>query len=126
MEDGKPPMKLRPSPRHLPSAIFHLRLLLLATLTAGCARAHQPSLEHPYPGITYRQEVRKDPAQRLFWASIDLADPHVSLHVARGGPDPDGDGKWQTTLMPPTQIAKIEGFELTVNGYFFLVQKYEW
>ncbi len=97
--------------------------LLLLTLTAGCARAEAPADEHPYPGITYRQEVRKDPAQRLFWASIDLADPHVSLHCAAGGPDPDGDGKWQTTLMPPTQIARREGFELTVNGDFFVVKK---
>src|SRR5258708_5553293 len=121
MEDGKAPMKPRTFPRHLPSAIFHLRLLLLSTLTACFARAEAPADQHPYPGITYHQEVRKDPAQRLFWASIDLSDPHVSLHCAAGGPDPDGDGKWQTTLMPPTQIAKREGFELTVNGDFFVV-----
>jgi hypothetical protein len=98
--------------------------IVAASLIGGCARAEAP-LEHPYPGVTYRAEVRKDPAQRLFWANIDLADPHVSLHVARGGDDPDGEGKWQTTLMPPTQIAQREGFELTVNGDFFIVKKEE-
>jgi hypothetical protein len=110
----------------LSKSIFHPRLLLSAALLTGCAKADAPSAaEHPYPGITIRQEVRKDPAQRLFWATIDLADPHVSLHVSRAGPDPDGDGKWQTTLMPPSQIAKREGFELTVNGDFFFVKKEE-
>jgi hypothetical protein len=101
-------------------------VVVIATLvTGGCARADAPqAAEHPYPGVTYRAEVRKDPAaQRLFWAYVDLADSHVSLHVSRAGADPDGDGKWQTTLMPPTQIAKREGFELTVNGDFFVVKK---
>jgi exopolysaccharide biosynthesis protein len=93
-------------------------------ITCGCSRADTPP-EHPYAGITYHQEARKDPAQRLYWANIDLSDPHVSLHVAPGGPDPDGDGKWQTTLMPPSQIAQREGFELTVNGDFFTVKKDE-
>jgi hypothetical protein len=123
MEDGN--MK-SPHFIHLLSAIFHPRFLLSAALLTGCAKADAPpAAEHPYPGITLRQEVRKDPAQQLFWATIDLADPHVSLHVARGGPGPDGDGKWQTTLMPPSQIAKREGFELTVNGDFFVVKKEE-
>lgn len=81
--------------------------------------ATAPAVERPYPGVTYRQEVRKDPAQRLFWATVDLSEPKVSLHVSAGGPDPDGPGKWQTTLMTPTSIAKREGFELTVNGDFF-------
>jgi hypothetical protein len=95
-----------------------------ALLTCGCARAEAP-IERPYAGVTYRAEVRKDPAQRLFWANVDLAEPRVSLHVSAGGADPDGDGKWQTTLMPPTRIAQREGFELTVNGDFFTVKKEE-
>src|SRR3954452_6375576 len=125
MEDGKDTMN---APRfiHLLSSIFHPRFLLILTL-AGCAKADAPpAAEHPYPGITLRQEVRKDPdAQRLFWATIDLADPHVSLHVSRAGPDPDGEGKWPTPLMPPRQNAQREGFELTVNGDFFVVKKEE-
>src|SRR5436190_31816 len=126
MEDGNNTIK-SPHFIHLLSAILHPRFLLSAALLTGCAKADAPpAAEHPYPGITLRQEVRKDPdAQRLFWANIDLADPHVSFHVSRAGPDPDGDGKWQTTLMPPSQIAQREGFELTVNGDFFVVKKDE-
>ena len=97
---------------------------LLHLVPTGCSRADAPpAAEHPYPGITFRKEVRADPAQRLYWATIDLTDPRVTLHVARGGDDPDGDGKWQTTLMPPTQVAAREGFELTINGDFFEILK---
>lgn len=114
-------MRTRPSFRRL--------LLPLLIIASGCARAADapppPAAEHPYPGVTYHAEVRKDPAERLYWANIDLTDPHVSLHVAQAGPDPDGDGKWQTTLMPPSQVAQREGFELTVNGDFFVVKKDE-
>jgi len=56
---------------------------------------------------------------RWFVAEVDLADPRVRLRVAPGGPDPDGPGPWQTTLMPPTQIAARENFDLVVNGDFF-------
>jgi hypothetical protein len=91
----------------------------------GIARADAPAVEHPYPGIACHTEVRKNPAERLYWATIDLTDPHVSLHVSPAGPDPDGDGKWQTSLMPPTAVARREGFELTVNGDFFVVPKPE-
>ena len=38
--------------------------------------------------------------------------------MAPGGPDPDGPGKWQTTLMRPTKIADREKFVLVVNGFF--------
>src|SRR5882724_5464193 len=104
MEDGKRFMPAR-FIVHLLSSILHPRFLLSTLLLAGCARADAPAaVEHPYAGVTYRAEVRKDPAQRLFWANVDLAEPWVSLHVSAGGADPDGDGKWQTTLMPPTRI----------------------
>jgi exopolysaccharide biosynthesis protein len=46
-------------------------------------------------------------------------DPHVTVHVARGGPDPDGDGPWLTTLLPTSEIAEREKFEVAVNGDFF-------
>jgi exopolysaccharide biosynthesis protein len=94
-------------------------------LANGCARAEAPAVARPHAGVTFRQEVRTEPAQRLCWATVDLDEPRVSLHVAQGGPDPDGDGKWQTTLMPPTAIAKREGFELAVNGDFFSVKRAE-
>ncbi len=52
-------------------------------------------------------------------AEIDLTDPKVRVLVSPGGPDPDGDGPWQTTLMPPTRIAARDSMELVVNGDFF-------
>jgi exopolysaccharide biosynthesis protein len=58
---------------------------------------------------------------QLHFAVIDLTNPKVSLHVSPAGPDPDGEGKWQTMLMPPSDIAKREGFELAVNGDFFVI-----
>ena len=54
---------------------------------------------------------------------IDLSDPHVSVRVSPGGPDPDGEGKFQTTLMPTSAIAQRERFDLAVNGDFFQAQK---
>jgi exopolysaccharide biosynthesis protein len=56
---------------------------------------------------------------QLFVAKINLANPKVLVRVAPGGPDPDGPGPWQTTLMQPTHIAAREGFDLVVNGDFF-------
>src|SRR5262249_44396074 len=74
---------------------------------------------HPFPGITLYGEMRSEPPTRLFVAEIELRNPRVRLRVAPGGPDPDGPGPWQTTLMRPTWIAAREGFDLVVNGDFF-------
>lgn len=73
----------------------------------------------PFPGIAIYSETRTDPPTRLFVAEVDLTNPKVHLHVSRGGADPDGPGKWQTTLMRPTKIAAREKFALVVNGDFF-------
>jgi hypothetical protein len=97
---------------------------LLLMLLAPSARADFPN-EKPYTAITYHSETRKDPANKLFWVEIDLADPHVSIRVSPGGPDPDGEGKFQTTLMPTSAIAQREHFDLAVNGDFFQAQKNE-
>ena len=58
---------------------------------------------------------------RLFIATIDLTNPKVHIRVSPGGPDPDGPGHWETTLMRPTAVAAREGFDLVVNGDFFAV-----
>jgi exopolysaccharide biosynthesis protein len=55
-------------------------------------------------------------------AVVDLKNPKVKLHVSRGGPDPDGDGKWETTLMEPTKVADRENFDLVINGDFFIAK----
>lgn len=52
-------------------------------------------------------------------ADIDLTNPNVRIRVSAGGPDPDGTGPWQTTLMPPARIAARDGVDLVVNGDFF-------
>ncbi|HEV8378222.1 MAG TPA: phosphodiester glycosidase family protein [Tepidisphaeraceae bacterium] len=96
--------------------------LLLLLIFVRDARADFPT-EKPYPGITFHSETRKDPAMKLFWVEIDLSDPHVSVRVSPGGPDPDGQGKFQTTLMPTSAIAQRERFDLAVNGDFFQAQK---
>jgi exopolysaccharide biosynthesis protein len=55
----------------------------------------------------------------MFVAEIDLTNPSVQIKVSPAGPDPDGSGPWQTSLMRPTQIAGRDGFDLVVNGDFF-------
>jgi exopolysaccharide biosynthesis protein len=74
------------------------------------------------PGIVCYSEVSTNPPQRLFVAQVDLTNPHLHLRVAPGGPDPDGDGEWVTTLMEPTKVADREHFLLVVNGDFFLAK----
>ena len=93
-------------------------------IVAEFARGDFPP-DKPYPGITYHSETRKDPAMKLFWVEIDLSDPHVTLRVSPGGPDPDGEGRFQTTLMPTSAIAQREHFDLAVNGDFFQAQRPE-
>ena len=76
----------------------------------------------PVPGIYIHSETRTNPPTRLFVAEVDLTNPKLTLHVAPGGPDPDGPGKWQTTLMEPTKIAAREKFNFVINGDFFIAQ----
>jgi exopolysaccharide biosynthesis protein len=71
------------------------------------------------PGIVISLEVRANPPERLWVAQIDLTEKHIHLRVDRGGPDPDGAGQWQTTLLEPTKIAERDRFDLVINGDFF-------
>lgn len=73
----------------------------------------------PYKPVRYQLEQRADPPQKIHVVAIDLRDPGVSVHVSRGGNDPDGEGEWQTTLQQPSRIAQREGYEITINGDFF-------
>ena len=87
---------------------------------SSIARAEIP--QHPYPSVVYTFEKRETPEpQKIFVARIDLTDPNVNVRVSRGGPDPDGDGKWETTLMRPTKVADREGFDVVINGDFSLI-----
>lgn len=75
--------------------------------------------ERPYRGVVYEHDVRQDPPENLFAVIIDLEAARAQVDVAPGGPDPDGDGKWQTVLVPVPKIAANQGFDIAVNGDFF-------
>jgi hypothetical protein len=87
-------------------------------VVCSVAAAEFPTSQ-PFDGVTYRAETRTEPPMRLFIAEVDVTNPRVHVRVAPGGPDPDGAGPWETTLMPPTRIATRESFDLVVNGDFF-------
>lgn len=103
-----------------------LQWLLCFTCLAVSASAEpsatQPSDEHSYPYRIIR-ETRDDPPQRIFIAKIDLTSPQVQVRVVPGGDDPDGQGPWQTTLLPTSEIARRENFDLAVNASFFSVRE---
>lgn len=81
-----------------------------------CAAA--PVSNSPSP-VTYQHIVRRDPNYSIHIVRVDLADPRLAIHIARGGPDPDGDGPWLTTLLPTSEIAEREHYDVAINGDFF-------
>lgn len=100
-----------------PALLFAIALVRVAGFTIACGA--ELSTNHPLPGLVYYTETRQAPPMRLFIAEVALTNSNVRVRVAAGGPDPDGPGKWQTTLMTPTRVAAREGFDLVVNGDFF-------
>jgi hypothetical protein len=84
----------------------------------GRAHAEFPS-SHPYLPIRYEHRVGTNPARNIFIARVDLTYPSVDVRVSKGGPDPDGEGEWQSTLQAPSVIAEREHFDLAVNADFF-------
>ena len=97
--------------------------LVVGFLGASISVAEVSVTTRPFPGIAIYSETRTNPLQRLFVAEIDLTNPKVRLRVAPGGADPDGAGRWETTLMQPTKIALREKFDLVVNGDFYEVPR---
>jgi exopolysaccharide biosynthesis protein len=100
-----------------PSRFIRLFTALLA-LAGGIALAEFPTTQ-PYPGVTYSHEERSEPAMRIFAVTVELRG--ASAQVAPSGPDPDGDGKWQTVLDETADVAQREQFDIAVNGDFFSV-----
>lgn len=84
---------------------------MVAMVCASGLQAQEP--------VSVSTITRTSPQQRLFVARINLADPRVSLHVASGGPDPDGPGPWETVLRPPSAIARDQNFTVTINTVYF-------
>ena len=76
------------------------------------------------PGVWVHSETYASTnlPERFWVAVVDLKNPKLKLRVSRGGDDPDGDGKWETTLMEPTKIADREKFDLVINGDYFLAR----
>src|SRR5690242_5880575 len=99
--------------------MLQFRTILFALLLPAATAHAEIATTRPYKPLTYQHETRDNPAQDIYVMSIDLTDPSVRIRVVRAGPDPDGDGPMHTTLMPPTQIATREGFDLVINGDFF-------
>jgi hypothetical protein len=103
----------------MPGRNLTCRLMLLALLlTPALARAEFPTSQ-PYTGVRYWHETRSEPAMSLYVVQIDLTNPDVKLRVSPAGADPDGEGEWQTVLMPPSKIAEREKFDVCVNASFF-------
>src|SRR5262245_54633703 len=99
--------------------MIHSMRLMLALLIGQVALGLEYPTTRPYEGITYRLEVRSEPPLHLFVAEIDLTNPRIHLRVSPGGPDPDGKGEWETSLMKPSKVSRREDFDLAVNGDFF-------
>lgn len=72
--------------------------------------------------VTYQHIVRRDPNFSIHVVTIDLSDPRVSARVSRGGPQPAGETEWDTTLLPPSEIADREHFDIAINGDFFIAK----
>jgi hypothetical protein len=94
-------------------------VLCVVAGAASLARGESFPSTQPYKPVVYQYAEMSDPPQRIYAIAIDLTNPDVKVRVSRGGADPDGNGKWTTTLQQPSRIAEREGFEVTINGDFF-------
>ncbi|HSY18403.1 MAG TPA: phosphodiester glycosidase family protein [Candidatus Acidoferrales bacterium] len=103
--------------------IFSNSLFVFAVLAfVSRAGAEVTATNEVLPGVRIYSETRTNPPTHLFVAEVDLKNPKLHLRVSRGGPDPDGPGIWQTTLLQPTKIAGREKFDFVMNGDFFIAK----
>jgi exopolysaccharide biosynthesis protein len=105
-----------------------LIIACLAVLAAiGIYWYHRPhsvppapfTIQRPYSGFLYRELIKSNPDQRVYIMRVALNHPEIHIRVVPAGPDPDGDGKWQTTLQTVSSVARRENFAVAVNGDFF-------
>jgi len=92
-------------------------LVWWAVLAAATAGAEVPGAGGA--PVTYRHIVRRSPNFSIHVVTVDLADPRVTVRVAPGGPAPTNGPAWVTTLLPPSEIAAREHFDVAINGDFF-------
>ncbi len=110
-------------PVFMPMKLLVVFFVSLTVLAGMCLSAGAQTVTNcQLPGIVCYSEILTNPPQQLTVARVDLTNPRLHLRVAPGGPDPDGSGEWETTLMEPTHIAARENFSLVVNGDFFLAK----
>ncbi|HUS20300.1 MAG TPA: phosphodiester glycosidase family protein [Terriglobales bacterium] len=97
-----------------------IHLTVFAVL-AGVALNGQVTVQRPWRGVVYTAEKRTNPPEEIHAVTVDLN--KVRVRTVPAGPDPDGPGKWQTTLMPTSKIAQREEFDIAVNGDFFAIPR---
>jgi exopolysaccharide biosynthesis protein len=90
-------------------------------LIVACSARSLLGAAVPSP-VSYQHIIRHDPNFSIHIVTIDLSNPDVSLHVCRAGPQPK-DSHWVTTLLPPSEIAAREGYDIAINGDFFEADK---
>ncbi len=90
----------------------------LGLLLAGCASTQSSHLTGDGP-VTCQHIVRHSPNFSIHVVTVNLADPRVTVRVAPGGPAPTNGAPWVTTLLPPSEIARREQFDIAINGDFF-------
>jgi exopolysaccharide biosynthesis protein len=104
------------------AAKWVLLLYLAAGFCLGCGAAPDGAGASSPEPIQYHHIVRHEPNFSIHVVKVNLKDPRVSVHVARGGADPDGAGPWLTTLLPTSEIAEREHYAVAINGDFFDAQ----
>lgn len=104
-------------------SLIFLRVSLcgLVLCVCSCGTTRPPIIGSAGP-ITYQHVIQRDPNLSVHIVRVNLKDPRVSIHVSRGGPDPDGDGPWLTTLLPTSEVAEREKYSVAINGDFFEAQ----
>lgn len=115
------------SVRHPPALPAHrsgnaIRVLIVLLALAPFLFAQPTTRPSTRPATSYKYEMiaSDDPALRAFVVRIDLTDPNIALDLASGGPDPDGEGPWETVLQPTSVIAKANDFDIAINTVFFM------
>ena len=97
-----------------------ISLLLLIPFASACSTTPEaPPTASP---VSYQHIIRRHPNLSLHVVRINLNDPRVSLRVSRAGADPDGPGPWLTTLLPTSEIAERDHYDIAINGDFFITQ----
>jgi exopolysaccharide biosynthesis protein len=69
--------------------------------------------------LVCHHDTRRNPNLSLHWLWLDLGDTNISVQVAKAGGVPPNSGRWVTTLLPTSEIAAREAFDVAINGDFF-------